>query len=158
SFADTALRLRVARAIACLLALVLAASAQASLPDPAELRPEARQAFDRYTKLTDARNETELQRGINLLWTDALPDKERTEARSALLRGGVKIQKLQTQDGGQTIRCPGCLFHHWIAVAFIPRANVEDLLSILQDYDHQSTYYSPDVERSKLLSREGDHF
>ena len=32
------------------------------------------------------------------------------------------------------------------------------MLGVLEDYDHQSTYYSPDVERSKIESRDGDHF
>ncbi|MGB6683165.1 MAG: hypothetical protein WBH24_05910, partial [Candidatus Acidiferrum sp.] len=33
-----------------------------------------------------------------------------------------------------------------------------DVLGILEDYDHQSIYYAPDVERSKIESRDGDHF
>ena len=159
SIPDIIPRTRPLRTAACLLALGLLprAFAQAS-PDPAELKPEARQAFALYTKLTDARNESELQRADKFLRIDALPDKERGEAHAALVRGEVKIQKLETQDNGRPIRCPGCLFHHWIAVIFIPNAKVDTVLSILQDYDHQSSYYAPDVERSKLLSRDGDHF
>jgi hypothetical protein len=148
------------RAVACLLALGFfpGAFAQASGPERAELKPEAHQAFALYTKLTDARNESELRSGLKLLWIDVLPDKERTEAHAALLHGEIRIQKLQTQDSGQLIRCPGCLFHHWVGVVLIPQASIDDVLGILEDYDHHSTYYSPDVERSKLLSRDGDHF
>jgi len=160
SFADIALRVLSLRIAACLLALALPTGAlvRASGPEPVELKPEARQAFALYAKLTDARNESELRGGYQLLWTDALPDKERAEAHAALLRGEVKIQKLQTQDGGQAIRCPGCLFHHWVAVVFVRQAKVDDVLAILEDYDHHSTFYSPDVERSTLGSRNGDHF
>jgi len=127
-------------------------------PDPSHLKAEARQAFERYTALTDARNQIELQRGTDLLWIDALPEKERADAYAALKAGQVKIRKLQTRDNGQAAPCPGCLIHHWIAAIFIPGANLDDVLRILQDYDHQSTYYAPDVERSKLLSHDGDHF
>src|SRR5262249_27163606 len=109
SFADIALRVLSLRIAAGLLALALPTGAlvRASGPEPVELKPEARQAFALYAKLIDARNESELRGGYQLLWTDALPDKERAEAHAALLRGEVKIQKLQTQDGGQAIRCPG---------------------------------------------------
>ena len=54
--------------------------------------------------------------------------------------------------------CPGGMIHHWVGVVFIPGAKLEDVLAVLEDYDHQSTYYSPDVERSKIESRDGDHF
>jgi hypothetical protein len=70
----------------------------------------------------------------------------------------VKVQKLETLDNGQELKCPGGLIHHWAGVAFIPGASVDDVLAVLQDYDHQATYFAPDVERSKLESRDGDHF
>ncbi|MGA2419623.1 MAG: hypothetical protein ABSG69_06025 [Candidatus Acidiferrum sp.] len=115
-------------------------------------------AFERYVRLTEARNETELKRGSGLLWLDGLPDSEKRAAYDAVRRGEVKVQKLETLDNGQELKCPGGLIHHWAGVAFIPGASVDDVLAVLQDYDHQATYYAPDVERSKLESRDGDHF
>jgi hypothetical protein len=53
---------------------------------------------------------------------------------------------------------PRRVIHHWGAISFIPGANVDDVLRILEDYDHHSEYYKPDVERSKTLERNGDHF
>jgi hypothetical protein len=50
------------------------------------------------------------------------------------------------------------LVHHWVGLAFIPGAKLHDVLDVLQDYDHHAVYYAPDVERSKLESRDGDHF
>jgi hypothetical protein len=50
------------------------------------------------------------------------------------------------------------MIHHWTGVVFIPGAKLEDLLGVLEDYDRHSVYYAPDVERSKIESREGDHF
>ena len=114
--------------------------------------------FDRYLRLTEERNETELKRGSALLWIDSLPEAQRTEAYAALRRGDVQIRQLNTLDSGKTIPCPGGLIHHWVGVVFISGAKLEDVLGVLQDYDHQSTIYSPDVERSKIESRDGDHF
>ena len=50
------------------------------------------------------------------------------------------------------------MIHHWVGVIFINGVKLDDVLGILKDYDHQSTYYSPDVERSRIESRDGDHF
>jgi hypothetical protein len=80
------------------------------------------------------------------------------EAYAALQRGEVEVHQLDTLENGRPFPCPGGLIHHWVGVIFIPRAKLDEVLAILQDYDHQSTYYAPDVERSKIESRDGDHF
>lgn len=129
------------------------------LADPApKLKPETQEAFDRYVKLTEARNDAELSGSSNLLWIDSLPEAQRAEAYAALERGEVKMQKLETRDNGKAIPCPGGLIHHWIGVAFIPATKLQNVLDVLQDYDHHAVYYTPDVERSKLEYRDGDNF
>ena len=141
--------------------LLLLSGVSVSWSAPARARllsREAREAFARYTALTEARNEAELGRGNLLLWIDTLPDNQRRDAYQAVHRGEVKLEKLDTRADGSPIRCPGCLIHHWVGVAFISGAKVDDVLSILEDYDQHSSYYAPDVERSKLLAHDGDHF
>ncbi|MGB6835843.1 MAG: hypothetical protein WBE24_20475 [Candidatus Acidiferrum sp.] len=133
-------------------------SASAANPAPEKLESNTIAAFDRYVHLTDERNDSELKRGSALLWIDALPDAQRAEAYSALKRGEVQIHQLSTLDNGTPIDCPGGMIHHWVGVVFIPGAKLGDVLGILEDYDHQSIYYAPDVERSKIESRDGDHF
>ena len=94
----------------------------------AELGAETVAAFARYVRLTDLRNEAELQRGAGWLWVDGLPERERDEAYLALRRGEVKIRKLETLDGGAPVACPGGLIHHWVGAIFIPKAGVDDVL------------------------------
>ncbi|PYT93345.1 MAG: hypothetical protein DMG36_10070 [Acidobacteria bacterium] len=132
--------------------------AQGAEPEPAKLHANTLEAFDRYVKLTEARNHDELKRGTNLLWIDQLPAAQRTEAYAALKRGEVKMKKLEMLDGGKPIACPGGIIHHWTGVVFIPGAKLEDVLAMLEDYDKHSVYYAPDVERSKIESRNRDHF
>jgi len=146
--------------VAALLAASLspAQSASSANPVPEKLRSETVAAFDRYVHLTDERNEVELKRGSALLWIDSLPEMERAEAYSALKRGEVQIHHLSQLDNGKPIDCPGGMIHHWVGVVFIPGAMLNDVLGVLQDYGHQSTYYAPEVERSKIESRDGDHF
>jgi len=133
-------------------------SARAGEPTPPRLKTESQEAFERYVKLTEARNEAELKRDTGLLWVDGLPQEQRAEAYAALKRGEVKMQKLETLENGRAIRCPGGMIHHWAGVVFVPGAVLEDVLGVLEDYDRHSVYYAPDVERSKLESRDGDHF
>lgn len=131
---------------------------QAGEPAPAKLKSETAAAFDHYVKLTEARNAEELKRGTNLLWIDALPAAQRAEAYAALKNGEVKMQRVGLTESGKPIHCPGGLIHHWAGVVFIPGAKLEDVLGMLEDYDHHSVYYGPDVERSKIEARNGNHF
>jgi hypothetical protein len=142
--------------------LASSASLTQSTPDadpaPTKLRSETNAAFERYEQLTEERNDAELKRGSALLWIDSLPEPQRAAAYAGLKRGGVQIQQLNTLDNGTAIACPGGMIHHWVGAIFIPGAKLDDVLGVLQDYDHQSTIYAPDVERSKIESRDGDHF
>ena len=133
-------------------------ASEAADPAAANLKPNTVTAFNEYVQLTDARNNAELQRGTNLLWIDGLPEGERAQAYEALKRGEVKMQKLETLENGQKIRCPGGMIHHWVGVVFVPGAKLQDVLGVLQDYDHHAQYYAPDVERSKIESHDGDDF
>ena len=151
----------MARAIvlaAAMLVPSIADFAEGAEPEPAQLRANTLAAFDRYVKLTETRNEEELKRGTNLLWIDEWPPRERAEAYAALERGEVKMNKMETLDGGKPIVCTGGIIHHWEGLVFIPGARLDDVLGMLEDYDKHSAYYAPDVERSKIESRSGDHF
>jgi len=156
--ADTLLTSSLLLAVLLAGSVSSAQSTPAADPAPAKLRTETVLAFDRYLHLTEERNDTELERGSALLWVDALPESQRTVASAALKRSEVEIHQLNTLDNGKPIVCPGGLIHHWVGVVFIPGAKLDDVLGVLEDYDRQSTYYAPDVERSKIESREGQHF
>jgi hypothetical protein len=127
-------------------------------PAPAKLKAATVEAFDHYVRLTDGRNDTELQRGTGLLQIDALAEDQRTEAYGKLKGGQVWIQRLQTRESEATIHCPDGMIHHWVGVVFVPGAKLGDVLAVLKNYDRHAVYYAPDVERSKIESRDGDHF
>jgi hypothetical protein len=133
-------------------------AAQAAEPALPKLKTETQGAFERYVKLAEARNEAELKRGTALLWVDGLPEAQRAKAYAGLKRGEVRMQKLEILENEKPIACPGGMIHHWTGVVFVPGAQLEDVLGVLEDYDRHSVYYAPDVERSKIESREGDHF
>lgn len=135
-----------------LLSLVIAA------PAVPQLTPPTIEAFNQYIRLTEARNDAELKRGSGLLWIDALSGSERAQAYDQLRRGEVKMRKLVTLKDGVQIRCPDGMIHHWVGLAFLPAARLADVLGVLEDYNRHAIYYAPDVERSEIESRDGDHF
>ena len=135
-----------------------AGTARTSEPEPRRLDNVTKLAFDHYVALTQARNDAELKRGTNLLWVDGLPEGPRAEAYAALKSGEVKMQKLETLDNRRSIPCPGGMIHHWTGLVFIPGAKLNEVLSVLEDYGKHSVYFAPDVERSRIESRSGDHF
>jgi hypothetical protein len=127
--------------------------------DPAgAFKPKTMEAFATYVEATDARNVSELQRGKDLLWVDTLPQAARDRAYKSLAHGELEIERRTTGEDGHAIPCPEGMIHHWEGLVFIPDVHVEDVLQILQDYDHHSSYYAPQVTESKLESREGQHF
>ncbi len=125
---------------------------------PARLKPRTLDAFERYVRLTEARNAEELSQGETFLRPDALPQEERAAAYAALRKGEVRIERLKTHDAGKVIECPSGLIHHWVGAIYIPGATLEETLRVLEDYDRHSQYYAPDVQRSKILSHEGEEF
>jgi hypothetical protein len=123
-----------------------------------KLKNETAEAFNRYVALTEELNAAELKTGMPFLWIDSLPEGERRNAFEAARKGETRIEKRQTLDGGREIRCPNGLIHHWEALAFLPGVHVDDVLKVLEDYDRHSEYYKPDVERSKTLLHDGEHY
>jgi hypothetical protein len=129
-----------------------------SAPKSAAFERKTAEAFAEYVGATEARNNSELQRGVGLLWIDALPEAERKRDYAALAQGEVLMERRKAFERGREIPCPGGMIHHWEGVIFVAGARIEDVLRVLEDYDHHSEYYAPDVVGSKIESREGDHF
>jgi hypothetical protein len=146
----------VAKAV--LLAVGVAVTTPAGRPAPVELRKETFAAFERYAKLTEARIEKELREQNPFLRVDALPAVERQAAYEKLRRGEIVVERLRTLDNGKEIEIPHGMVHHWVGTVFIPGATVDQTLALVQDYDRHQEVYKPDVQASKLLSREGDDF
>jgi len=128
-------------------------------PSPAsaaELRPEAAQGFGEYARLTERRMQGELAPGGAFLWVDGLPEPGRAETLARLQRGEVVSARLQTVDPAGHSSTPGALIHHWVGTVFIPGVSLSQVLAVVQDYDHHSEYYKPEVVQSKTVEHTGD--
>ncbi len=86
------------------------------------------------------------------------PNLAATMRRARLQRGDVVSERLETRDASGAIQTPGALIHHWVGTVFIPGATLQQVLALLQNYDHHSIDFAPEVTRSKLVARSGDDF
>jgi hypothetical protein len=127
-------------------------------PVPASITHPTSEAFERYVTLTNARNAEEVRQGKPFLWVDTLPEARRAETYSAMKRGEVVIDKLETRDNGNAIPCPGGLIHHWVGALWIPGATLSQTLALVQAYNRHAQVYSPFELRSQILERNGDDF
>jgi hypothetical protein len=124
-----------------------------------ELKPEAEAGWNRYVALTEARIDREQADLSHFLWIDRMPEQQKERVDAQLGKGQVVIERLTTTDhDGSSIKTPGALVHHWIGTAFIPGATMHQAVALVQDYNHHYQTYKPEVERSQLISRDGNDF
>jgi len=71
-----------------------------------------------------------------------------------LRQGEIVIEK----QGSGASGIPSGLIHDWVGTVLIPKATVAQVLGLVQDYDHSTDHYSPDVMQSRLISRHADDF
>ena len=123
-----------------------------------DLKPQTTAAFDRYVSLVEARIDGEVGKPDGFLYLDRLAEARRRSVEAALRRGEVIVESQQMRDRGRTVDIPDGRVHHWIGLAFMPGIRVDEVTKVLQDYDRHSVIYAPAVQRSNILSRDGDHF
>ena len=111
-------------------------------------------AFDHYITTAEARITKDREKSASFLRIDALPAPQRAHAMARLQPGEIVIEK----HGETPSEVPGGLIHDWVGTVLIPKVTVAQVLTLIQDYDHSTRYYSPDVVQSRLVSHQGDDF
>jgi hypothetical protein len=115
-------------------------------------------AWDTYVRLTEKRIADELKVESSFLRIDRMKPASAAKVQSTLKAGEVYAEHMKTLDAaGKEIDVPDGLIHHWYGAIFVPGIKTEPLVRWIQDYDQQSKYFK-EVEKSKLISRDGDTF
>ena len=112
------------------------------------------EAFDQYVTKAEARITQSRGKAGSFLAIDEFTPSQRTQMMARLQVGEVVVEKV----GETPSQIPGGLIHDWVGTVFVPEATVAQVLSLIQDYDYSSRYYSPDVMQSRLVSHQGDDF
>jgi len=111
-------------------------------------------AFNSHVAAAEQRVLQARAKGSSFLAMDAYPSAQRERMMSRLRAGEVVIEK----QGSTPSSVPGGLVHDWLGIVLIPKVTVAQVLALVQDYDHSTRHYSPDVTQSRLVSRNGDDF
>ncbi len=130
--------------------LTFAASASGQVMPRVQLRPETTQAFEDYAKGREAGILSRRINGGKFLWADD------TDDRRARVRGGEVVIEPFRERG--VIEVTGGILHDWIGAVFVANTTLSKVLSTVQNYDSHKNLYQPEVNDSRLLSREGNLF
>jgi hypothetical protein len=147
------------RNLRILLALFLVGVTGASEASAATLTPKTVQAWETYAQLTEKRINSELAGSGAFLVLDFKKPEERQRMRKFLKEGNVQTEKAQkTLDAqGKEIPVGDGIIHHWIGSIFVPNITLRTLRLWVQNYDRHVDYFA-DVEKSRLISRDGESF
>lgn len=133
------------RATLAILFLVLAPAVSSA----AELKPETLQAWDAYVASVKQRMEERAKGPGPFLWVDGPP------GRAERARAGEILVEPVGGDGPHP--APHGLIHDWIGAVFVPKATLDDVAGVLDDYVRYKDFYRPSVARSTLLEQTPGH-
>jgi hypothetical protein len=148
---------RIAARGAVLLALCLCLATPLAAA-AAILQMRTLQSWDLYIQQTEKRIAGELLDESRFLRLDGMKPADASKVQTMLKAGNVYFERMKTLDsGGREIEVRDGLIHHWYGAILIPGIKIDTLLHWIQDYDQQYKYFK-EVEKSKLLSHNGDTF
>jgi hypothetical protein len=145
---------RFAVGFICLVAALPRASA-------ADLKQKTTDAFNKYVAVTEARMAGEVKPGGQFLYPDhpaPNPSQEMRDAYDRLKRGEILVERQETTLDGKDVEVPDGMVHHWVGLVFIPGANLQQTLAVVQDYDHRAELYKPEVVAAHTISHQGDDY
>jgi hypothetical protein len=117
---------------------------------PLQLNPKTLEAFEAYIHNAETEMEQSLHGSGSFLWSDQAPQRAQAVGQGQVVA--------QFWSGEGPVKVPNGLIHDWIAAAFVPDSNIQELLAVMQDYDNHKNTYKPEVIDSKLISRDGKDF
>ncbi len=142
---------------ACILLLLISPLFSSSAPG-AELTSQTVEAWRRYVALTEARMDAELKDGSGFLVTEFMSQEDAADCRDKVSKGNVCVERLETLDGrGKKVKVPKGTISHWMGSVRINNAKLDTLIPFVQNYDVHERYFD-DIERSRLIARNGDTF
>lgn len=124
----------------------------------AELKQATIDAFEGYVAATESRFTNQLRPNGSFLFVDGLPLKASTHSHQRLQHGEILIEKVETRAGGQELKVPDGIVHHWVGVIFIPGTTLAKTLPIVQDYARREQIFKPDVTASRVLWHHGSDY
>lgn len=114
-----------------------------------ELKVETLEGWTDYVKAVDAQMADRAAGRQPFLWI------EEADGRSEHLRKGGIIA-FSTVRGGVKKQVPHGAIYDWFGAEFVPNATLEDVFTVVNDYNRYHQIYRPAVVDSRLIERDGD--
>jgi hypothetical protein len=125
----------------------------------ARLEPATLAAWERYYQLADARVQRQIETTGKFLIQDHLSVAEKTQVDNTLKKGGIVVKRISEGviPAREKFTVPDGAVHHVWGAVLLRGIKMPELMRFLQDYDHHAGKFS-DVEQSRLVARDGEHF
>lgn len=124
----------------------------------AHLLPSTLRAWERYLSWADQKNDREFRDPQRFLIEDDLPQGQRVAIQQQIRMGRVVVERRTgVVPTGESFSIPDGTIHHWWGAIFVPDVTLERLRRLMQDYDGHAGRFI-EVERSRLIARDGDTF
>jgi hypothetical protein len=108
--------------------------------------------------MADARVKAQIADRKIFLIRNALSPEAKAALQKQLAAGKITARQMpDITPPGTKFHVPSGEIHHWWGTVVIRSVTLARLIQFLQDYDQHAGKFA-DVERSRLLSRDGDHF
>lgn len=108
----------------------------------AELKPETLRAWNQVVHGVQDQMQLRLRSGP-FLWLD-----EQAGRSQSVRSGEILIAPIGTRSPAPVA---DGLIHHWVGAAFLPGVTLDDVFSVVRDYNHYKEFYRPIVVDSKPL-------
>jgi hypothetical protein len=127
-------------------------------PVAAGLQPKTIQAWNTYLQWADQKVQRELSSESKFLIEQHLPPQKAASVRRSLEAGEIVVDRMTgVVPAGTHFSIEDGMIHHWWGAILIPNVTLDRVIQFLQDYDHHAGRFA-DVEQSRILSRDGQHF
>lgn len=123
-----------------------------------QLSQETSIRFDQYISAKEETQNRALAAKASLLSIDGQASSVRSQAYDELRQGQIILKDNCEDEAPKCTSIPGGLIHDWSGIIFVPGVSLSEVLTTLQDYNHDQEYYQPEVIRSRLLSHSGNDF
>src|SRR5690349_20422185 len=147
-------------AITTIFAIGVALASLSPSAKAAQLQSNTAASYEKYIRLTEQRIDEELRLAksdARFMTFDFSSGDQGRQLRDSLKRGDIHVEKMRTREGRREIEADDGLIHHWLGAAFVPGVKLDALQKWLKDYGQHERYF-PEIEKSKLISANGDTF
>ncbi len=125
----------------------------------ATLRSQTLLAFVHYVRQIETRMKKDRQQPGKFLAVDSFPAAQRSQVLAEIKRGGIYVEDIHPRNAaGHSLRVPDGWIHDWYAIMEIPHATLAQTLQVLEDYPRYTRLFRPEIVRSQILKRTGNHF